>query len=450
MKQHNCTLCGANFIRKDNLERHIRNTHNESNNVNFISSSSPVINSLICKKTKKVKESRSVSDFYSLDKSELCDKNCLLHIEQNKNNVVNNNNVLMDSINLVPVADFSNNCNIVENKTDEKDEGQTWSEILEANNRRQSVIFKSATNQTKISDIITENEHSINVNTMLKNDTSLDNKEIDFDSEIILNNSCISVNHEKTFSSIKGKTESEKSDLMNISKRPKETINVMDMYKKMCALESNGGSIPNNSIIEEVDRFDPKQNVVFYKNSERIDKETRYIHKKVNYDMQKDYFQKSAQSTSQEDDEFDDAKASWYIFQLSSKKNADYAAAAKKCSPASIELYKKILIPKYKGDVEMKDSLSDEIEECLRGKLINGEEVTDQLKKTLQLQLYDEIINHRHILFRKYSELSSSEAESLKDTDFPPSQNISDAHTHIPNDIHWRRRLAQNSSLNES
>ncbi|XP_077292944.1 uncharacterized protein LOC143915980 [Arctopsyche grandis] len=446
MKQHNCTFCGANFIRKDNLERHVRNTHNVSNNVNFTNSSGPVTNSMICKKIKKVKESRSVSDMYSLEKSELCDKNCLLHIEQNKNNVVNNNIVLMNSNNIDPIANLYNNCNIVENKTDEKDERQTWSEILEANNRRQSVIFKPATNQPKIFEVITENAHSHNVNTILGNETP-SNMEIDFDNEITLSNSCISAICEKTFSLIKDKIELEKAELMSTSKQPKETINVMDMYKKMCALESSDGSIQNNSIIEGLVQFDPKSNVVFYKNSERIDKETRYIHKKVNYDMQKNYLQKSAQSL-QEDEEFDDEKASWFIFQLS-KKNAEGGAASKKCSPESIALYKRILFPKYRGDVEIKDSLKDEIEECLRGKLINGEEVTGQLKKCLQLRLYDEIINHRHILFRKYSEFGSAEGGSSKYTDFPPSQNISDVHTHIPNDIHWRRRLAQHSSLNE-
>lgn len=348
--------------------------------------------------------------FQSVPSSKLCVDNCLLHPKENS-----------VSTQISDTPETSLQRSKISNRKEENE--NIWLKILEANNKRESVIFKSNINPEKNTskDKIPKN-HLINVNLTEHDEINFSGNitNLNFTTEQSLgiqDNMISSQNPEKS------STQTSKEPFRN--KQPNEVTRTCTGTHSQNDEEYVNSSISNITLKKE------RINTDLPKNDDDIVRAAYYGHKRKYIDF-KNKLKKPVDTKSSKFHEFDDAKASLCIYQLSSKINSFNCPVAPKnhYPPESIELYKKILIPKYRSK-EPSDTV-------INLKFQENEAVPEKPSHsdTIETQQVSPVL-HTLNSAKEVTEKVDVNAQNHSDSDVQVSAS---------SDIHWRRRLAQISN----
>lgn len=378
-KDYCCTMCDSNFGRKDNLDRHIRNSHMKHQEIPENEDiSTPTVKHEKLSPEELDKSVESMCTFQSVSKSS---ETCLLHQKK-------------DSENQFSVA--PDGCGTSSRKEENEN---AWQKILEANNKRQSVIFKSNSNSEKDATKMSKN-HLVNVN-LTEHD------------EINFSNNVTNLN----FAAKKPPgVQNNAISSQNPGKSSTPNVNKQASGRNQACTDASSQNDQVDSSVNSV-TLKKEMNTDLSKNEDVI--RTAYYGHKRKYINFKNKLNKPIDTKSNGYHEFNNAKATLCIYQLASKISSLNSSAVPKnhYPPESIELYKKILMPKYRSKEPPTDTINLKTDPTAA---IPDKSTAAKQEVTPQEEVPERVDGQNH---------------SEGDVQASPA-----------GDIHWRRRLAQISN----
>lgn len=337
------------------------------------------------------------------------------------------------------------------------------SEIIEANNKRQSVIFnppayEDSCLQLPISNIthpegnLISNEYfestSSNL-TIVMNNEAIESIPQDMSNNVI-SKEVVFKENDNTESS----TNDKNAGAQSFSKSQKRTINVSEVYKQMFPNGSQANFM-NRRMSNPTKKIEPASKVSpfkYYDNmadtqSDSNPRKLTYIHKKVHYDLNNFLNKKTTSSLAFED------RYGEIVKEHNEQRNLYQNSQGTYFSPESLELYKKILIPSYKGSNETTNTPASTHNEANTGNSVNVQ--NDSLKVSENsVPPLAPISDHFPQTKTNFSDNSSEDSSLPQLVPLGQKTNVSVPGKTIPeaqtpshsNDIHWRRRLAHSSN----
>lgn len=455
------------------MERHFRNTHS---NIDPLELQNSVIKRVSTEKTApdnitpKTNTTRSnntaaAASTEGFSESEAFDDQPLPDdYSQNKSKFRNYKNYIPKEFNSFSTSDGKPSQTIASNITHSADTGAdasklidtpSRSEIIEANSMRQSVIFnppayKKTCLQPSIGNVLLP-ENNLIINecsesaafnlTVATNNETIDCLPQDMSIKGISKNRLLEEND-----NIESSASYKAAATQSTSKTQKKTINVSDVYKQMFPNGSQA-NFTNRRMSNPTKRVESATKVSPYKYDSQPDGNPRnltYIHKKVHYDLNNFLNKKTTSSLAFED------RYGEIVKEHNQQRNLNQNSQGPYFSPESLELYKKILIPSYKGSSETAstsaptnnetkaDVQSDSLKNVSEKSVPPLAPISDHFPQT-KTNFYDN--SSKDLPLPLLVPLGKKSNVSVPEKKNPEAQTS----THS-NDIHWRRRLANSSN----